>query len=280
MNKKGEAQVVEAGKYAIMRRTGLLARDLRVLDPILSYPSTIMGREKAIVINLEHIKAIITGLEVLLLNSRDPTVMPFIEELQNRIQRFHHATIAQVSTENQDGSKVLPFEFVALEACLETVCNCLESEAITLEQEAYPTLDKLTSVLSTLNLERVRQIKSRLIEISGRVQKVKDELEHLLDDDEDMAQMYLTEKLFYGSNMNEGDDMDDESSQSNFDDRCSILSNDEGQNLENPHGNHTSSTQSYMNKNLDVKELEMLLEPYFVQIDGTLNKLSTRTSST
>ncbi|KAM3694859.1 hypothetical protein ACJW31_07G087200 [Castanea mollissima] len=286
MNKKGEAQVVEAGKYAIMRRTGLLARDLRVLDPILSYPSTIMGREKAIVINLEHIKAIITGLEVLLLNSRDPTVMPFIEELQNRIQRFHHATIAQkgdvddlnfskefsmledqdeslkveekTDVKNQDGSKVLPFEFVALEACLETVCNCLESEAITLEQEAYPTLDKLTSVLSTLNLERVRQIKSRLIEISGRVQKVKDELEHLLDDDEDMAQMYLTEKLVYGSNMNEGDDMDDES-----------------QNLENPHGNHTSSTQSYMNKNLDVKELEMLLEPYFVQIDGTLNKLST-----
>ncbi|KAM4088640.1 hypothetical protein ACJW30_07G086700 [Castanea mollissima] len=259
MNKKGEAQVVEAGKYAIMRRTGLLARDLRVLDPILSYPSTIMGREKAIVINLEHIKAIITGLEVLLLNSRDPTVMPFIEELQNRIQRFHHATIAQgdvddlnfskefsmledqdeslkveekTDVKNQDGSKVLPFEFVALEACLETVCNCLESEAITLEQEAYPTLDKLTSVLSTLNLERVRQIKSRLIEISGRVQKVKDELEHLLDDDE-------------------------------------------SQNLENPHGNHTSSTQSYMNKNLDVKELEMLLEPYFVQIDGTLNKLST-----
>jgi len=41
-----------------------------------------------------------------------------------------------------------------------------------LEQEAYPTLDKLTSVLSTLNLERVRQIKSRLIEMSGRVQKV------------------------------------------------------------------------------------------------------------
>jgi len=44
--------------------------------------------------------------------------------------------------------------------------------------------------------------------------QVKDELEHLLDDDEDMAQMYLTEKLVYGFNMNEGDDME-----SNFDDR-------------------------------------------------------------
>jgi hypothetical protein len=30
--------------------------------------------------------------------------------------------------DNQDGLKVLPFEFVALEACLEAACSCLESE--------------------------------------------------------------------------------------------------------------------------------------------------------
>lgn len=41
-----------------------------------------------------------------------------------------------------------------------------------LEKEAYPALDELTSKISTLNLERVRQIKSRLVTISGRVQKV------------------------------------------------------------------------------------------------------------
>lgn len=45
-------------------------------------------------------------------------------------------------------------------------------QARTLEKEAHPALDKLTSSISTLNLERVRQIKSRLVEITGRVQKV------------------------------------------------------------------------------------------------------------
>lgn len=30
--------------------------------------------------------------------------------------------------ENRDGPKVLPFEFVALEACLEAACSCLENE--------------------------------------------------------------------------------------------------------------------------------------------------------
>ena len=41
------------------------------------------------------------------------------------------------------------------------------------------------------------------------------------------------------------------------------------------HGTRTSTTHSAVSKLLDVEELEMLLEAYFVQIDGTLNKLST-----
>jgi hypothetical protein len=96
----GQAQVIEAGKHAIMRRTGLPARDLRILDPLLSYPSTVLGRERAIVINLEHIKAIITAQEVLLLNSRDPSVTPFVAELQRRLMRHYNATTAQVRALN------------------------------------------------------------------------------------------------------------------------------------------------------------------------------------
>lgn len=85
----GEARVVEAGRHSVMRRTGLPARDLRILDPQLSYPSTVLGRERAIVVNLEHIKAIITAHEVLLLNYRDPSVAPFVQELQRRLLLHH-----------------------------------------------------------------------------------------------------------------------------------------------------------------------------------------------
>lgn len=42
------------------------------------------------------------------------------------------------------------------------------------------------------------------------------------------------------------------------------------------HGSRSSSSTSTVSaKPLDVEELEMLLEAYFVQVDGTLNKLST-----
>lgn len=55
MDCTGEGIVLDVDKYAIMRRVHIHARDLRILDPLLSYPSTILGRDKAIVLNLEVI---------------------------------------------------------------------------------------------------------------------------------------------------------------------------------------------------------------------------------
>lgn len=45
-------------------------------------------------------------------------------------------------------------------------------QAAELEIEAYLLLDELTSTISTLNLERVRRLKSRLVALTRRVQKV------------------------------------------------------------------------------------------------------------
>ncbi|KAK9073532.1 hypothetical protein SSX86_007856 [Deinandra increscens subsp. villosa] len=203
--------------------------------------------------------------------SKDPSVAPFVDELQRRILRHYHAATSQKemvdgntdwthlydlgeprsrevspprvdtdipdggrevksdgkhSFDKRDGPKLLPFEFVALEACLEAACSSLDNEARTLEQEAHPALDKLTSKISTLNLERVRQIKIQLVAITGHVQKVTDELEQLLDDDGDMAEMYLTDKLEQqldnsssSSFVNEEDAMNEETLETEIDDR-------------------------------------------------------------
>ncbi|XP_051136370.1 magnesium transporter MRS2-3-like [Andrographis paniculata] len=342
MDAGGQAQVVEAGKHDVMRRTGLPARDLRILDPVLSYPSTVLGRERAIVVNLEHIKAIITAQEVLFQNSRDPLVTPFVKKLQEIILRqgfkspqkeegegddtnngsssnlynsdqqpYPNSPAAEQDNSNKNtdtdteqqgvqnarGLKLLPFEFVALEACLEAACSSLDNEARRLEQEAHPALDKLTSKISTLNLERVRQLKSRLVTITGRVQKVRDELEHLLDDDEDMAEMYLTEKLEQQheednssvSSVSELDDLPGEvvqpEEENNMDSAENIMKGEDNSMLSQIIGEPNAirrdscrtatSVHSANAKRLDVVELEMILEAYFVQIDGTLNKLST-----
>ncbi|KAL1814091.1 hypothetical protein ACET3Z_024156 [Daucus carota] len=293
VSESGKSHVEEVGKHSIMRRTGLPARDLRVLDPMLSYPSTILGRERAIVVNLEHIKAIITAAEILMINSTNPLVVQFVIDLQDRVstpsdrsnsplerlegdlQDKNHAALA--SNFNRDdpnatvlspaggGPKILPFEFKALEVCLESACRCLESETQTLEDEAYPALDELTSQISTLNLERVRQIKSRLVAISGRVQKVRDELEHLLDDDNDMAEMYLTEKLVESSR--EQASLREESGIEEVQ-----VDDQRYEESEAEHSENNSDISTVFKPNIE--ELESLLEAYFAQIDGISQKLA------
>lgn len=53
LDSSGQDTILDVDKYAIMHRVHIHARDLRILDPLLSYPSTILGRENAIVVNLE-----------------------------------------------------------------------------------------------------------------------------------------------------------------------------------------------------------------------------------
>ncbi|KQK11113.1 magnesium transporter MRS2-F isoform X2 [Brachypodium distachyon] len=274
----GRARVEEAGKHAVMARTGLPARDLRVLDPLLSYPSTILGRERAIVVNLERVKAVITAAEVLLPNSKDPDFARFVRDLQARVltsssdqaseftdmegdssaiasplpapssskeyeldmskktpissgenEMTHSSRVPTLASAKDGSTKVLPFEFRALEVCLESACRSLEEE-------------------------------------------VRDELEHLLDDEMDMAEMYLTEKLT-------GQDISDASPR--VEPRVEVDSPsqlEEDKLKEDRDGDYKSeadgSNGSFNGYKPDIEELEMLLEAYFVQIDGTLNKLS------
>ena len=68
---------LQADKHAITQQLGVQLRDLRLLDPQLhnSYPSALLCRDKALVVNLEHIKCIITKDEVLILNADEENVV-------------------------------------------------------------------------------------------------------------------------------------------------------------------------------------------------------------
>lgn len=158
----------------------------------------------------------------------------------------------------------------------------LDSQAAELEIEAYPLLDELTSKISTLNLERVRRLKSRLVALTRRVQKVRDEIEQLMDDDGDMAEMYLTEKkrrmesLFCGDQSLVGyrsaDGMQTVSAPVS-----PISSPPESRKLEKSLSiarSRHESTRSTESTTESIEELEMLLEAYFVVIDSTSNKLT------
>eukprot|EP00250_Pteridium_aquilinum_P012815 c20961_g1_i3 orf=206-1096(-) len=156
IDKFGNSQVLEVDKMAIMRRCELPPRDLRLLDPLFVYPSTILGREKAIVVNLEQIRCVITADEVLLLQSLDSHVLQYVTELQRRLKvekeaqgsKRHVSMHSHAGSFDSSGGHVmpalqrfrlihqgdfsladcLPFEFRALEVALEGTCTFLDSQ--------------------------------------------------------------------------------------------------------------------------------------------------------
>ncbi|XP_051115920.1 magnesium transporter MRS2-I-like [Andrographis paniculata] len=219
IDSSGQESIFDADKYAIMQRVQIHARDLRILDPLLSYPSTILGCERAIVLNLEHIKAIITSDELLIHDPSDDNIVPILENLRRKRNKCDFENGAE------DDS---PFEFRALEVALEAICSYLSARALELESTVYPAVHMFTSKICGRNLDRVRKLKTRLTRLTARVQKVRDELEQLLGDDDDMLNFYLSRKLA----RRRGDEN-------------------------------------------DVEELEMILEAYFTQIDGTFDRLTT-----
>ncbi|KAG4983113.1 hypothetical protein JHK87_027862 [Glycine soja] len=144
-------------------------------------------------------------VKVLLRDPTDENVIHIVEELQRRLPRLSATGLQQqgdgkeylggqndVEAAEEDES---PFEFQALEVALEAICSFLAACTIELEMATYPALDEFTSKISSCNLDRVRKLKSAMTRLTVRVQKVfRDELEQLLDDDDDMADLYLSRK--------------------------------------------------------------------------------------
>lgn len=94
--------------------------------------------------------------------------------------------------------------------------------------------------------------------------QVRDEIEHLLDDNEDMAQLYLTRKWLLNQQIEEAQ-----------------LGATTSNNLPNSARSvrrlgstrSESLATSHYGEDNDVEDLEMLLDAYFMQLDGTRNKI-------
>ncbi|KAJ4765147.1 Magnesium transporter MRS2-like protein [Rhynchospora pubera] len=268
-DRTGQSEILGCDKSMIIRQTGIPVRDLRVLGPIFSQSSNIIARDKAIVINLENIRAIVNGEEILILDPLCQEVLPFIDQLRQHVPSNTNTGADdgqnQAAESPSQAEHELPFEFKVLEIALEVVCSSLGSNVTDLERDAYPVLDELAKNVSTKNLERVRGLKSILTRLFARIQKVRDEIQHLLDDNEDMSNFYLTRKQIQNQQC-------DASMVSNTLSIVPAGANSRRLNSKRYQRGTGSIATSIYSYN-DVEDLEMLLESYFKQLDLIRNRI-------
>ncbi len=87
----GSSSVVQLTRAQLSLDLGVAPRDHRVLDPLLgaaAYPACLLCRDKALVINIESAKAIITA-DYVLVNAADAdSSRPFVAELKRRLHSY------------------------------------------------------------------------------------------------------------------------------------------------------------------------------------------------
>ena len=115
--------------------------------------------------------------------------------------------------------------------------------------------------------------------------QVCDEIEHLMDDDDDMAEMYLTEKKERSeahASVELEDNLDDDFGSSGIVSKSApvspvgSISGNLGK-LQRAFSSVVGSHRSLLSSSSsgeNIDQLEMLLEAYFVVVDNTLSKLS------
>ncbi|KAK8099260.1 inner membrane magnesium transporter MRS2 [Apiospora kogelbergensis] len=183
----GEAAFVDSEfkKSELVARFGLLPRDLRKIDS--SNLPHILVRERAILVNLLHLRVLVTHNRVLLFDvygskSSYPQ-SAFMYDLQHKLQNKTAAA-----------SGGLSYEFRALEAVLQSVTQELESDFEAVRDPVIRILSDLEDDIDRHKLRILLILSKRVSTFEQKAKLVRDAIEDLLEADDDLAAMYLTEK--------------------------------------------------------------------------------------
>lgn len=163
-------------------RNSLQPRDIRQVDPVFSAKPALWVRHSALVVSMEGLRAIILHNKMFLFD-------PDNEKTRQAVSIVQQSILTQSDVDSPQ-----PFEFKALEGIFMHVVMGLEQEFEALKPKIREYLRQLPNQLTTGMLEELRSKKQLLDHFHSRASNVQDILAKLLDEDEDMAAAYLTEK--------------------------------------------------------------------------------------
>ncbi|KZV85432.1 Mg2+ transporter protein [Exidia glandulosa HHB12029] len=160
-------------------------RDLRKIDSrIPNLVPTILTRKEAILVNVLHIRALIKADAVILFDSYG-----------SADSRLHSVFLYHLEHNLKTKSApLLPYEFRALESVLLSVVSALEAEMVFLRNLVGSVLAELEDDIDRDKFRRLLHCSRKLSSFHNRAKLVQEALAEVLEQDEDLAAMYLTDK--------------------------------------------------------------------------------------
>ncbi len=145
-------------------------------------------RPSAILINLLHLRVLIKSNRVLIFDAYGTTdsyhQSAFIYDLEERLRQ----------KQDSPSAGGLPYEFRALEAVLISAITSLEKEFEGVRQPVVSVLRQLEEDIDRDKLRVLLIYSKKLGTFEQKAKLVRDAIDELLEADDDLAAMYLTEK--------------------------------------------------------------------------------------
>jgi len=179
ININGEIIEKDILRSTLINEFKIHTRDLR---PVFSLKqiSTIARRGKCIIVNFRSIKIIIGADKVYVFNIDTPKISEnFIPLLLEKIK-------------SKEKSQ---FEHLVLDATLSFILDKIRTWYTDLENGSYRILKTFRKELSDENFEKLLHFKKQLSKLSGNVKEVSEIIEDILNDDDEIAELYLTKNF-------------------------------------------------------------------------------------
>lgn len=196
VDSKGYTKHVKLSTSYFTSKLELRYRDLIVVDPMITVQvaTVLFIRPKAIVVNCDvggHIRAIICENQVFILEvpGLESTMMSSLPTLDHPFVQY----MSRAVKARRKGLKA-PLELVALEAALSTAVGILTQDVDRCQDSS---LEKIEAMLCNVNrgtLEGIRMLKHGLNGLIQKVSRLQMEIQEIMDDDNDMADLYLSNR--------------------------------------------------------------------------------------
>ncbi|KAK4049513.1 magnesium ion transporter [Microbotryomycetes sp. JL201] len=175
-------------KLELCTRYNIQPRDLRKLDSAVpTVVPTILVRRSCIIVTVLHLRVVITGKQVALFDSVGSE-----DSWLKGVFVWHLEGALKSTGRSAHG---LPYEFRALESCLISVTTALETELANIRSLVLTLLAELEDHIERDKLRLLLQYSRKLSAFQKRATLVQECLEEVLENDDDLAAMYLTAKL-------------------------------------------------------------------------------------
>ncbi|KLU85172.1 inner membrane magnesium transporter MRS2 [Magnaporthiopsis poae ATCC 64411] len=197
--------VVTSTRAELLSKYGLAPRDIRKIDT--STLSHILIRPTTVLLHLFDLKVLVQRNRVLLFHngkSSSPEALSspcadLLRDLQDRIRQRQHE-----GQEDDEYYRVLPYEFRALEAVLAAVVAQLECELDAIREPAVRILRSLEEddtsavddglVMDRRKLRTLLGLSDRVTHFARQAELVRSAVEDVLDYDDRLAALYLTDR--------------------------------------------------------------------------------------